>query len=61
MNAIYLTESTQTYWIQVLDEYWEERDTTYSDCFELWPQWLFQYFNSRSLGEDNESVYIMWN
>ena len=29
MNNIYLTESMQTYWLQMLDEYWDEKDTPY--------------------------------
>ena len=29
VNALYLTVSMQTYWVQMLDEYWYEGDTTY--------------------------------
>ena len=37
MNNIYLTEIIRTYWLQMLDEYLDEKDTPYSDDFDLWP------------------------
>ena len=37
MNHLYLTESMLTYRLQMLDEYWDEKDTPYSDYFYLWP------------------------
>ena len=33
ISALYTTESIQTYWLHMLDEYWDEGDTPYSDCF----------------------------
>ena len=41
MDALYLTESMQKEWFQMLDEYWDEVNKTYSDCFEFSPHWLF--------------------
>ena len=35
----------QTDRLHMLDEYWEEIDTPYSDDFDFWTDWLFQYFN----------------
>ena len=35
MNDIYLTESMQTDWLQMLDEYWDEKDTPYSDDIDF--------------------------
>ena len=35
----------KTDWLQMLYEYWEERDKPYSDDFDFWPEWLFQCFN----------------
>ena len=35
-NSLYLTEIMQTYWLQMLDEYWEKIDSTYSNYFDLW-------------------------
>ena len=45
MNNIYLTETMQTYWIQMLDEYWYKTNKPYSDDYDLCPNWLYQYFN----------------
>ena len=45
MNNLYLTESVHTYWLQMVDEYWDEKDTPYSDYFGLWYDWLFRYYN----------------
>ena len=41
VDALYLTEITQTEWLKMLDEYWDEGYTLYSGGFYLWPQWLF--------------------
>ena len=35
MNNLYLTESMRTYWLHMSYEYWDERDTPYSDDFEF--------------------------
>ena len=35
MNALYLTESIQIDWLQMLDEYQEEKDTSYSYDIKL--------------------------
>ena len=45
MNNLDLTEIVRTYWLQMLDDYWDEKDTTYSYDYDLWPDWLYQYFN----------------
>ena len=50
----------QIEWLQMLDEHWDEKDTSYSDDFYLWPDWLFQYHNELSWGEVIESAYLMW-
>ena len=47
-------------WLQMVDEYWDERDTPYSDDFEFYTEWLFQYFNELPLGESIESAYLTW-
>ena len=51
MNALYITEIIQIYWIYMLDEYWDEVDTPYSGNFYLWPKWLSRYYNELNLGE----------
>ena len=56
----YPTERMITDWLNILDEYWDERDTTYSDHFDLWPDWLYKYFNELMLGEAIENSYLMW-
>ena len=37
MNNLYLTKIMRTYWLQMLDDYWYEKDTPYSDYYDLWP------------------------
>ena len=59
-NYLYLTESMQTYWVHMLDEYSEERDTPHLDDFEFCPECFFQYLNELPLGEAIESDYFMW-
>ena len=44
----------------MLDEYWDEKDTPYSDDFYFWPDWLFQYNNEMPLDEDIVSYYLTW-
>ena len=51
MDALYLTESMLTEWLHMLDAYCDEKDTSYSDDFGFWPEWLFEYFNDLPLGE----------
>ena len=29
INILYLTEIMQTYWLEMLDEYWDEKGTPY--------------------------------
>ena len=50
MDDIYLTEIIQRDWIQILDKYREEEDTTYSGDSDFWPDWLFQYYYELPLG-----------
>ena len=45
---------------QILDECWDEKYTPYSYDFDLWPDWLFQYYNELPLGEYIESAYLTW-
>ena len=33
INTIYITESMLTYWLQMLDKYWNKVDTPYSSGF----------------------------
>ena len=61
MNNLYLTEITRTYWIQMLDEYWDEKSTPYTDDQDLWPYWLYEYFNEILSGESIGSDDITWN
>ena len=56
MNNLYQTEIMQTYWLQMLDKYRDERDTPYSGIFEFWTEWLFKYYNKILLGEATESA-----
>ena len=60
MNNIYLTEIMRTYWIQMLDEYWDEKETPYSDDYYFCTNWLYEYFNKLLLGELIESPYLAW-
>ena len=60
MNNIYLTETMQTDWIQMLDEYWYKTNKPYSDDYDLCPNRLYQYFNELPLGESIESAYLRW-
>ena len=60
MDALYKNESMKTYWLQNLGKYWEEEDTTYSDDFDFWPEWLFRYYHGLTLGQAIESAYLMW-
>ena len=41
MDALYLTENMQTYWIHMTYEYWKEGDTPYYDGFGIFPEWFF--------------------
>ena len=45
--------------MKMIDEYWDEGDTPYSDHFEFWPHWLLQYYHQLPLGESIESGYLM--
>ena len=58
MNNIYLAEIMGTDWLQMLDEYRDEKGTPYSDYFYFCPYWLFKYCNKISLGEDIGSAYL---
>ena len=60
MNHLYLNENVRTYWLQMLDYYWDETDTLYSDYYYFWPDWLYQYFNELPLGEAIESDHLTW-
>ena len=35
MNNLYITESMQTNWMHMLDDYRDEKDTPYSDDYDL--------------------------
>ena len=45
MDAINPTEIMRAYCLHMLDEYWDEVDTPYSDNFDFWPECFFQYYN----------------
>ena len=60
MNDIKLTKTIQTYWLHLLDEHRRERDTSYSDYFELFTEWLFQYFNELPLFKFIEIAHLIW-
>ena len=36
----------RTYCLHMLYEYREGGDTTYSDHFDFWLEWLFKYYNA---------------
>ena len=59
MNNLYLTEIMLTDWLNILDDYRDEKDTTYSYYYGFCPDWLYQYFNELFLGESIESAYLM--
>ena len=61
MDALYLTKSIQIEWMQTIDKYWYKGDTHYSVRFDLWPEWLFKYYDELPLGESIESADLMWN
>ena len=42
----------------MLDDYWDEKYTPYSDDYCSWPDWLYKYFNELPLGESIESAYL---
>ena len=44
----------------MLDEYWDEENTPFSNASEFWPQWLFQYNNKLPLCENIEIAYLIW-
>ena len=50
----------QTDWLNMLDEYWDERDTPYSDDVLFWSEWQFQYYNELQIFEDFGSAYLIW-
>ena len=60
MNNLYLTESMRKYCTHTLDEYWDKKDTPYSDGCDFWPYWLCKYFNKLRLGGAIESAYLIW-
>ena len=46
--------------MHALNESWDELDTPYSVGFDLWPEYLFKYYNELALGEYIKSDYLMW-
>ena len=60
INHVYITEIIRIDQLHMLDEYWHEKDTPYSDYVDLWPSWLFKYYNELTLGESIESDYLTW-
>ena len=61
MTNIYLTESMRSDWLHMLDDYWDEKYTPYSDDDCFWPDWLYQYVNELPIGEAIKSAYITYN
>ena len=60
MNNIHLTERIRTYWIYMLFEHWDAKDTPYSDDFDFCPDFPYQYFNELPLDEAIEIDYLTW-
>ena len=56
MNIPCLNECMQTDWLKMLDVYWDEKDISYSDNFDYWPDWLLKYYNELTLVEAIESA-----
>ena len=50
-----------TEWLQILDKYWDEENTSYSSSYDLWPQWLFQYDYELTIYEYIEITYLNLN
>ena len=44
----------------MLDDYWDEKDTHYSDYYDFQPDWLYQNFNEMPLVEAIKSAYLKW-
>ena len=44
----------------MLDDYWEEKDTPYSDDSGLWTNGMYKYFNELPLYEAIERAYLTW-
>ena len=42
----------------MLDYQWDEEDTPYSDDYDLWPDWLYQYYNEIPFGVAIEIAYL---
>ena len=47
INNLYLAEIMLTDWLQMLDEYCDERDTFYSDDFDFWPDCFINIIMNR--------------
>ena len=60
INAIHLTKIMQTDQVHMLYEYWDEKDTPYSDDYYFQPDWLYQYLNKMPLSDAIESNYLSW-
>ena len=60
IDELYLIESTIIEWIQIIYEFWYEVGKPYSEGFDIWLQWLFQYYYELVLGESIEIVYLTW-
>ena len=50
----------RTDWMQMLDDYWYEKDTPYSDDYDFQSDWFYQYFNELPLGEAIGYDYLTW-
>ena len=59
VNDLYLTKSILTDWLQMLDDNWDEKDTSYLDDPDLWLDWFYKYFNEILLHEDIKSYHHM--
>ena len=49
INHLYLNGSMKIDWLQMLYDYWDEKDIVYSDYYDFWPDWLYQYFSKLPL------------
>ena len=61
VDKLYLYEIMRTEFPKIIDEHWNEGDTTYSSSSGLYTQWSFQYFNELTIDEYIESFYLTWN
>ena len=50
----------RTEWLQMIDAYLDEVDTTYLSKFYFWPRWLIQYNDDLPIGSYIEKNHLIW-